>query len=204
MRLLAVVAILAAVSAQGFEQRVKEVERLDVRAKRTDAWLRTASSGDALVHIEPMEHDFNELLAGEIHRRERVSFRITTRREQAEFVSSGRVTRGPKRAWYSNGKVHAVSGFLMRIFGVSGARNGLRRQPKPQKSGLRTLSRPTLPPDRPVSAAGMSSPPPADAPPPAAPPGPPLSGRNPPQGIDTAPVEIRINPCRILRIIPCG
>ena len=63
--------------AQGFEPCVKEVERLDERAKRTDSWLRTVSSGDALVNVEPMEHDFNELLAGEIHRRKRVSFRTS-------------------------------------------------------------------------------------------------------------------------------
>lgn len=82
-------AILAMVPVAGVALDPKE--RKGAKVATGDEWLRSHESDGPLVFIEEMDYGFHELLNGEIHRRKKISLRMTTLADKADFRLTGKI-----------------------------------------------------------------------------------------------------------------
>ena len=92
----AAIALLAPVAAMAIEPKDKaiaEAAEATRMAERTKAWLQSSDGSGALLYVEKMGYDFDKLLVAEIHRRKKISLRMTTVEENANFKLSGEIKR---------------------------------------------------------------------------------------------------------------
>ena len=90
------VALMLPVSALALEPKDKAISKAAEAAQTaamTDAWLRSGGGDGPLVYIDQMDYNFHKLIVAEIHRREKLSLRMTTLEEKADFKLSGDVKR---------------------------------------------------------------------------------------------------------------
>ncbi len=83
----------AALAFDPKDKAIKQATEAAEVAERSEAWLRSSECEGALIFVEKMNHDFDKVLLGEVHRRKKVSLCITTKPEKADFTLSGDVHR---------------------------------------------------------------------------------------------------------------